>query len=301
MTDPAQEARQRISIIVSTRNRAHCMETLLERIVPLTVTDNVEVLVFDDASTDRTPDVCARFGDAIRYVRSDVNVGNLEARRRLIDAARGEFIAQLDDDSYFVDANAMRTIRTIFSGDPSCCAIAANIAGPGRAPASAGPRDLPFEVPQFTGCGVAFRTADIRRLGSYPRILSGYGAEETALSLRILDAGLRILFVPQLRVVHDEDAVGRDLAPRRKESLSNELTIVFQAYPALLVWPAAGVKLASHAWWNLRHSVVPPIPSPAAIARLARSARASREPVAFATMRRFYGLRRRWLRHSRAR
>lgn len=301
MTDPAHDGSPQISIIVSTRNRAHCVETLLGRLVPWIATDNVEILVFDDASTDRTREVCARFADAIRYARSDVPVGNHEARRRLIDAARGEFIAQLDDDSYFVDANAMETIRAVFRREPSCCALAANIAGPGRMPAAAGPKDIPFEVPQFTGCGVAFRAEEIRRLGSYPRMLSGYGAEETALALRILDAGLRILYVPQLRVVHEEDPAERHLAPRRKTSLENELKIVFQAYPALLVWPAAGIKLASHGWWNLRHSVSPPLPSPLAIARLARKASAVRSPVALSTMRRFYGLRRRWLRHSGAR
>src|SRR5688572_5342236 len=103
-----------VSVIIATRNRAHRIQPLLAGLVASSRAENIEILVFDDASSDRTPAVCAEFGVAVRYLRSEVNIGLLEARRRLIDAARGEFVAQLDDDSSFAEPNAFAVIRATF-------------------------------------------------------------------------------------------------------------------------------------------------------------------------------------------
>jgi len=57
----------------------------------------MEVLVIDDGSTDRTPDVAARYAGKVEY-RRFANEGPPAARNRGIAAARGEFIAFLDSD-----------------------------------------------------------------------------------------------------------------------------------------------------------------------------------------------------------
>ncbi len=58
---------------------------------------NVEVLVVDDGSTDRTPEVLKSYGDRIRWVRQE-NGGLPNARNTCHRNARGEFIAWLDAD-----------------------------------------------------------------------------------------------------------------------------------------------------------------------------------------------------------
>jgi hypothetical protein len=57
----------------------------------------VEVIVVDDASTDRTAEVCAALRD-IKYVRLDRNQGVAGARNVGLLASTGDFIAFLDDD-----------------------------------------------------------------------------------------------------------------------------------------------------------------------------------------------------------
>src|SRR6478736_9164920 len=59
--------------------------------------ERFEVVVIDDGSTDRTPEVLASFGDAIRVVRQE-NAGLTAATARGIREARGELIALLDAD-----------------------------------------------------------------------------------------------------------------------------------------------------------------------------------------------------------
>lgn len=61
----------------------------------------LEIVVVDDASTDATPDVLAGLAHAdtrIRIFRQPGNGGAAHARNRILEEARGEFVAFFDDD-----------------------------------------------------------------------------------------------------------------------------------------------------------------------------------------------------------
>lgn len=60
-----------------------------------------ELLVVDDASTDRTPDILRRFATQdprIRIFRNEQNMGALRSRNRAVREARGAWLAFLDSD-----------------------------------------------------------------------------------------------------------------------------------------------------------------------------------------------------------
>ncbi|WP_147251455.1 FkbM family methyltransferase [Blastococcus sp. TBT05-19] len=62
---------------------------------------NIEVIVGDDGSTDRTPEILAAAAaadDRVRVIRFDRNVGGLENPRRLLAEARGEYVKYLMHD-----------------------------------------------------------------------------------------------------------------------------------------------------------------------------------------------------------
>lgn len=67
-----------------------------------------EVLVIDDGSTDDTPEVCARYGDSIRVVRSEENKGFSASLTRSIECARGRYVCLLDADDYFADTKLQK-------------------------------------------------------------------------------------------------------------------------------------------------------------------------------------------------
>lgn len=90
----------RVSVVIATHNRAELLPKAVESVLRQSLQD-FEIVVVDDASVDGTPRVleqlAARDG-RLRFVRSDENLGAGGARNLGFAAARGEFVAVLDDD-----------------------------------------------------------------------------------------------------------------------------------------------------------------------------------------------------------
>jgi glycosyltransferase involved in cell wall biosynthesis len=91
-----------VSIIICTRNRAESLRQTLESVGHAAVPNgwNVELLVIDNGSTDRTRDVVERALIPLMSIRcvSEPKAGLSHARNRGIREALGEVLLWLDDD-----------------------------------------------------------------------------------------------------------------------------------------------------------------------------------------------------------
>jgi glycosyltransferase involved in cell wall biosynthesis len=85
-----------VSIIIPTYNRADLVGEAIESALCQTYPAR-EVIVVDDGSTDGTPEVLARYGDAIRWVRT-TNRGCAAARNTGVGLALGDYLAFVDSD-----------------------------------------------------------------------------------------------------------------------------------------------------------------------------------------------------------
>ena len=93
-----------VSIVIPTFNREALLPRALDSVGAQTFGD-WEIVLVDDGSTDRTPDVVApyakRWNDRLVHIQQG-NAGVGAARNRGIDAARGTFVAFLDSDDEFL-------------------------------------------------------------------------------------------------------------------------------------------------------------------------------------------------------
>jgi glycosyltransferase involved in cell wall biosynthesis len=98
-----------VSVIIPTHNRAHIIPQTIDSVLAQTFRD-VEIIVIDDGSTDDTPAVLQhRYGEKITCIRIQ-NSGLPAARNTGIRAARGRYIAFIDDDDVWVqDKLALQT------------------------------------------------------------------------------------------------------------------------------------------------------------------------------------------------
>lgn len=85
-------------MVIPTHNRSHLLALTLTAVLRQREVD-LEVVVVDEASTDRTPDVIAELGSGrVRVIRHPVPRGVSEARNRGIAESCGEWVAFSDDD-----------------------------------------------------------------------------------------------------------------------------------------------------------------------------------------------------------
>jgi glycosyltransferase involved in cell wall biosynthesis len=55
--------------------------------------ENVEVIVYNDGSTDESEMICKSFGDKIKYIKGEKNRGIGYARWKLVEESKGDYIA----------------------------------------------------------------------------------------------------------------------------------------------------------------------------------------------------------------
>src|SRR5206468_8646268 len=109
-----------VSVIVPAWN---AQDTLLETLESAAAQThrNLEILIVDDGSTDRTAEIATEFcasDPRARLIRQD-NRGVAAARNRAIDAAQGEYIAPLDADDLWQPEKIARQLGTFAQGPPS--------------------------------------------------------------------------------------------------------------------------------------------------------------------------------------
>ena len=89
-----------VSVIIPTYNRAWIVRDAIDSVLGQTYAD-FELIVVDDGSTDRTPQILDAYGDRLRVIRQ-ANQGVSAARNRGIGESSGPLIALLDSDDIWL-------------------------------------------------------------------------------------------------------------------------------------------------------------------------------------------------------
>ncbi|MGA2631498.1 MAG: glycosyltransferase [Terriglobia bacterium] len=143
-----------------------------------------EILISEDFSTDSTRDIVigyqARHPDKIRFLLSEENLNDNSVVLRGIRAARGEYVALLDGDDYWMSPQKLQKQVQFLDGHPECsmcfheCAILSE--DPTDAGHTCSPIKLFFSLNDLlegnfvTTCSVMFRLA---ALGNVPDWYTG--------------------------------------------------------------------------------------------------------------------------------
>jgi glycosyltransferase involved in cell wall biosynthesis len=110
--------RPAVTALIDTYNHERFIEkaivSVLEQDFP---TSDMEILVVDDGSTDRTPEIVRKIAPPVRYLRKE-NGGQASAFNFGIPEAKGEIIAFLDGDDWWAK-NKLRTVMEVFERNPS--------------------------------------------------------------------------------------------------------------------------------------------------------------------------------------
>lgn len=91
----------KVTVGIPTFNRAHFLADAISSVLAQTYAD-FELVVSDNASTDNTSEVLAKFKDSrIRIHRNATNIGLLGNFNRCLELARGDYFVLLGSDDYW--------------------------------------------------------------------------------------------------------------------------------------------------------------------------------------------------------
>jgi glycosyltransferase involved in cell wall biosynthesis len=113
MAPMSESSLPRVSILIPTHNRARWLRGSIEAALAQTF-ESFELLVYDNASTDETPDVVASFDDPrIRSVRQRRDVGLVENHNRGLAAVETEYVIIVPDDDIMYPTLLERTVDVL--------------------------------------------------------------------------------------------------------------------------------------------------------------------------------------------
>ncbi len=104
-----------VSAVIPAYNAADTLSRAIDSVMAQTF-DDWELIVVDDGSSDRTPEVARCYGDRVRIVQGP-HAGPGEARNRGAALARGRYLAWLDADDVWYPTKLAKQIELAESDD----------------------------------------------------------------------------------------------------------------------------------------------------------------------------------------
>lgn len=105
-----------VTAIITTHNRKKLLKRAVESVFKQTYA-NIELIVVDDASTDGTDEYCQALPLQYIYIPKEESKGGNYARNQGVKAAKGEYVAFLDDDDYWLPEKIKKQVALIEEKD----------------------------------------------------------------------------------------------------------------------------------------------------------------------------------------
>lgn len=214
-----------LSILLITFNRSDCTINCLESLYDLRKEVDFEVIIWDNASTDKTTEYLT-YVEGITVISCKENLHFLRAVNNIAPMANGKYTLLLNNDSQVYPGSLKAAIKT-FSKFKNVGSVGAMTifrdsqklqeAGSGIlnfSPMGFGRDDVPTlckynyarPVVYCSGSFLMLNTEVFRKLGYLDVRYAPAYFEETDLSIRLIKAGYLNYYQPKCRIYHEEGA-----------------------------------------------------------------------------------------------
>jgi glycosyltransferase involved in cell wall biosynthesis len=200
----------KLSIVIPAFNAEETLPKLLNSL-KTHISPNIEVIVVDDHSTDRTPEI-ARTYSFVHLVELECNSGPARARNKGVEAAKGEIIWFLDADT-ILDEYTLKHLLKMHEDHPKAVGIqGCYMAEPANPSFSSWYKALTtahwFHTNGIKKCfavetnnGSVLRSSFLE-VGGFNEDYIGADVEDYEIGYRLTENGSVLLLDPDLRVYH---------------------------------------------------------------------------------------------------
>jgi glycosyltransferase involved in cell wall biosynthesis len=229
-----------VSFVIVTYNRKGALRKCLDSVIAQDY-EPIEIIVLDNNSSDDTDELFTEglADPRIRYAKLSENRGVGGGRKAGTRFASGEIIMYVDDDAWLPDSISVRKVVTEFCMHIDLGILSFRIVEhcTGRVRRAYFPHKNKFldhhkdrEVSYFLGGAAAVRKEVFKDGRSFPEFF--YGGEERDLAVRVLDAGFRIFYFPEVTLLHDPvhltDGFSASFVPW---SLQSKMAVAIRNFP----------------------------------------------------------------------
>jgi len=231
---------QLVSILIITMNRKDELFEVLDSI-KLQQYNNYEIIIAENGSTKeiiKEHQNKIKLYPNVQYHILPENLGVSGGRNYLLKISRGDIIIEIDDDASFVHEDSIIKVITYFDNNPSVGIQAFKSIN--FYTNQVDRNEFPFrnkkydpqnatECMWFIGVGHAFTRELIDKIGIY-RDFFPWGSEEQDYALRALNANYKIVFRPDIKVLHKKSPYGRIDNPIQHGSVAFNNMMKIPAY-----------------------------------------------------------------------
>lgn len=202
-----------VTVVITNYNRC---DDLREAILSIQRQDyaHIEIIVVDNASVDDSRRMLKSEFPSVMLIELDENIG-MDGYSEGFSRANGEFVFQMDNDSLMPDTNVLSEVVKRFRSGPSNLGVVATrveeynpqkdqIEALRRRSTDTGP----INTGGFHSGGVGFKKFYLDQVGYYNRDVFLY-VSEMFLQMKFLAAGYKVLFYPEILMLHKSSGTAR--------------------------------------------------------------------------------------------
>ena len=237
-----------ITVLIATKDRVDEIERAIQSSINQSL--KVDIVVLDDASEINIKEKLeGKFKDQpIKWMRSNAPSGVAGARNKLVEGSRGSIMVFLDDDAYFTQEDSLEKILNKFSSSNEIAGMALKIilredVDGLQIPFNKLKRSLDknihnneSEVSYYIGAGHVLLRETFEKVGGYDTELF-YGLEELDISSEIIKEDKKIIYFPQVEIIHEPKKSVVDKKNKLKDeayySIRNRIWVSYKHLPAM--------------------------------------------------------------------
>ncbi|MEW6376478.1 MAG: glycosyltransferase family 2 protein [Thermodesulfobacteriota bacterium] len=249
-----------LSVIIPNWNGKHFLAECIDSLKEQTFRD-FETILVDNGSTDGSAEFAEkRYGDFIRIIRNEKNLGFTGGNNVGIQAARGKYIVLLNNDTWAEPTWLEELVKAINS-DPQVGMWGSKIysyykrdqieatgeliywdglsRARGQYEQDQGQYEKVEEIFFPPGCGAMYRKTVFDEIGLFDEDFFAY-ADDAEIGIRTRLAGWKGLFVPRAIIYHKNSGTGGQYSPLKAFYVERNrfwITIKYFPLPLLLLSP----------------------------------------------------------------
>jgi GT2 family glycosyltransferase/glycosyltransferase involved in cell wall biosynthesis len=221
---PPDQRTIQTSIIIPVFNKAEFTAQCLDSLVKELDFSQVEIIVVDNASSDNTEEVLARFAEFVRVISNERNSGFVDACNQGAAAAKGKYLVFLNNDTVVLPGWLERLVETI-EAEPAVGAVGSMFIYPDGSLQEAGgiiwrngeahhygwsasPQDRRFsfarEVDYCSAASLLIKKEVFDQLGGFDRRYAPAYYEDVDLCFGVRSLGYKVIYQPASKLVHFE-------------------------------------------------------------------------------------------------